>query len=478
MRLDKNLAKYYYTAAQARKRLGLDEQAFQYWIRKGRIKKVILPGREQGVYSRNAIDEMAQQIEATILVEQKDKIEFRKATIDDLEQEAELAHLVFGTKARALDKRRAFLEKNPDIDYHLYSEDKLVAYINIVPLKRQAIDNFMYGTIKAWDISTDDIEQFTPEKPLECLIIDMVTTPTAPPLERTTYGSKLLTGLLRTLIAMGSQGIEISKVYAASDTPTGIRILKNAGFQVMYEARKGRLSFELDLMKSDERLLREYKQTIERKKKQESKSKLRFLSSTSSDLWTRVENSRRIYGEEDTVSYERVLEWKELNNEIFMSVKEGDKLVGAVTIMPLDESTIHALINDTIREKDIPDWAIRKWEEPELSAYIPTIAIVPSGNEATDHERGAFLIKNTLRWAIDLNKKHDIKNWYAFAATDAGEELLQRLGFTPLEGERKGYKIDNVKNTKGLLKTLLDKIEEEEAGRLLSHQTEKDDIEV
>src|SRR5215472_12934579 len=100
MRLNKELAKLYYTAADARKELGLDEEAFQYWVRKGRIKKIVLPGRSQGVYSRKEVNQMRKQIEAVVVAEQT-KTEFRKATVDDLEQEAKLAHLVFGSKAEA-----------------------------------------------------------------------------------------------------------------------------------------------------------------------------------------------------------------------------------------------------------------------------------------------------------------------------------------------------------------------------------------
>src|SRR5436305_5730667 len=35
-----------------------------------------------------------------------------------------------------------------------------------------------------------------------------------------------------------------TKIYAASDTPAGIRILKHAGFQIISETRKGRFTFE------------------------------------------------------------------------------------------------------------------------------------------------------------------------------------------------------------------------------------------
>jgi hypothetical protein len=205
---------------------------------------------------------MRDQINATIIAEQIGT-EFRKATVDDLAQEAKLAHLVFGAKAEALEERKTFLEKNPDIDYHLYDQGMLVAYIIIVPMKLEAIEGFLHGKMIAWRISPDNIEQFTPGEARECLIIDMVTTPNAPPLTRTTYGAKLLTGLIQTLTDAGHKGVEITKIYAASNTPQGIRILRNAGFEEMYETRKGRFAYKLDIMASKEKILRTYKDAIQ-----------------------------------------------------------------------------------------------------------------------------------------------------------------------------------------------------------------------
>ena len=91
MRLSKELAKYYYTAAEARKELGLDEEAFQYWVRKDRIKKVILPGRSQGVYSKKEIAALRSQINATLVAEQDEGVQFRKADLDDIETRSRIS---------------------------------------------------------------------------------------------------------------------------------------------------------------------------------------------------------------------------------------------------------------------------------------------------------------------------------------------------------------------------------------------------
>src|SRR5258708_3106273 len=93
------LSKNYYNAAEARKALGLDEESFQYWGRTERIRRIYLPGRKQPVYSRSEIDRMATQIAASILAEYSESSVFKKATVDDIEQEAKLARLLFGERA-------------------------------------------------------------------------------------------------------------------------------------------------------------------------------------------------------------------------------------------------------------------------------------------------------------------------------------------------------------------------------------------
>jgi len=84
MKLGK-LAEVYYTAAEARKRLGIDEDTFQYWGKNGRITRVHLPGRKQAVYSKKEINNMAHIIEATAIAEKGEVYNYRKPTTYKLE---------------------------------------------------------------------------------------------------------------------------------------------------------------------------------------------------------------------------------------------------------------------------------------------------------------------------------------------------------------------------------------------------------
>lgn len=268
MKLTEKLAEYYYTAADARKKLGLDESTFQYWGRQERITRRYLPGRKQPLYLKSEIDDLINQIETTVIAQKSEGIEYKKATINDLEQEYQLGLLTFGRTANSVEVRRAFMEKNPDIDYHLYDHGSLAAYINVMPVKNPALENFMSGKIRGWQIEPSDVEPFVPGIPVECLIMDLVSTPNVPPSQRSFYSSRLLTHLLRTLKDMGEQGIEITKVHAIGGTPYGQRILKNAQFTEGEEVAPGRIPFVLDIANSDNKILMSYKESLAQWKKQ------------------------------------------------------------------------------------------------------------------------------------------------------------------------------------------------------------------
>lgn len=180
-----------------------------------------------------------------------------------------------------------------------------------------------------------------------------------------------------------------------------------------------------------------------RQKRKKPQLNLIFVRSTNADIWTAVQHAHRIYGEENSITYRKALEWLDINNELFMSVKEGEKLVGMATFIPLEETIIHLLTHNKLREKNIPERAIKSWTDPGLSIYVAGLVVVSSRQVNTDRERGRFLLRNTLKWAIALHQQYTIKNWYAVATTTEGQSILERLGFEEIAtlegGKRRGY---------------------------------------
>jgi hypothetical protein len=194
------------------------------------------------------------------------------------------------------------------------------------------------------------------------------------------------------------------------------------------------------------------------------KEPLSLTPQTVAELWEGMKITRQLYGSEDEVPFETLMQWRAVNPDIYMSLKEGNKLIGAITFLPIDERVATALINGQIKEKDIPAHAVRKWTESKLTVYVPTIEVLRSGNFRRDRERGTFLLRHTIKWGVLMAIQHDIKNWYAIGATEDGRNILDALGFTAvttLDEEKKGYMLETKREPARLVGLYLKEIESE-----------------
>ena len=181
------------------------------------------------------------------------------------------------------------------------------------------------------------------------------------------------------------------------------------------------------------------------RKKMRGTIRLTFSPSTNSDLWTAIEHEQKT--NEESITYRRALEWRDINPDISMSVKDGTKLVGMVTLLPLDENTCKALIEGKMTVKQIPDRAIRKWGDRRLAVYLVGVTFLLSRNKAVDVERGRFLLRNAIRWAVALTHRYDLASFYAVPRTPLDQTILEKLGFREVvNGKRPGYKLDDWNN--------------------------------
>ena len=193
--------------------------------------------------------------------------------------------------------------------------------------------------------------------------------------------------------------------------------------------------------------------------KEKGPTHLIFSPSSIADSWAEVQIGTELYGENDIVPFETLLEWKDVNDEMYMSLKDRGQVVGYASLMPLEESIMLPLLQDKIRERDIPLKSIKLWTDPRLSVYIATVTVKPSGNRKIDTERGAALIRHTVKWALSIQRQYDIKNWYGIGATKEGQHLFEKLGFEEMvslyNGERKGYCTHSIKQPVKLINQLL-----------------------
>ncbi len=200
-------------------------------------------------------------------------------------------------------------------------------------------------------------------------------------------------------------------------------------------------------------------------------AKLSFGSTTNNELWASYQNHFNVYDVEDIVTYDRLLEWREANDAIFMSAREGGKRIAGVTILPLAEDVIKSLIEGKIREQNIESWSIKKWSDTNLTVYIPSISIHHTGDKEKDRERGHFIIRSAIRWAISLDKQYDIQKWYAIAATPEGEKLVKHLGFKKIAGKRDAYVLEDIHEATKPIRAFVMMLEQEEDSFLPAPKT-------
>lgn len=260
--LDEQITKYFYTAKQAQQKLGMDRDKFNYTVKTRGIERVPFLGG-YGYYKKSDIDRLAEEIEAFLLIGTEISFQYRAATLEDIDDEIELAALNFGRKqAEATREARVkFLKANPEITHYLFNNDRLVAAINLVPLTHDAILEFREGK-RGWLFDTSQIEQFESGHPLECIIIDMMTTTRATLDQRHRYASYLLRDIgSRTLIEWAKRGIDIATIDACAGTEDGERILKRAGFEFL-GTHNEREIYHLDFERSHLPLLQSYKELL------------------------------------------------------------------------------------------------------------------------------------------------------------------------------------------------------------------------
>lgn len=233
---------------------------------------------------------------------------------------------------------------------------------------------------------------------------------------------------------------------------------------VLREAKAGLIPSELEEGKTKGRrypkaainALAEIKQAKEKGKRT---PKYVYSPSSPNDLWAEVRIGTELYGEDDIVPFKRLLEWREINDNIFMSLKEDGKVIAYSSLMPLEEEVILSLIEDKIRERDIPDSAIKQWTDTNLSVYIASITAIRTDDKEVDTRRGWMIVRHALKWALSLDRQFNIVNWYAIGATKNGQTLLEDLGFQEIvslyNGERKGYKVRDIKQPIRLITKLI-----------------------
>lgn len=206
-----------------------------------------------------------------IPINEKNTTTFARATPEDMDGVYAVAASVFSPNTTSAAQRAACVAKCLDGNYVVKEYGEVVAFIHVQPLYPDRLQAFIQGSLRGWEITADDIDCFIPDKPTDVLLKSMAATRKYGMSKSLYYTQRLLLGTSHELAKLGSQGIILRKVYATSETTTGIALSIHAQMKMVKRLKVGdpekneppRYAFELDVATSNIPLLREYRQALQ-----------------------------------------------------------------------------------------------------------------------------------------------------------------------------------------------------------------------
>jgi hypothetical protein len=85
-----------------------------------------------------------------------------------------------------------------------------------------------------------------------------------------------------------------------------------------------------------------------------------------------------------------------------MSLKEEGRVIAYSNVMPLEERILLPLLEDKIRERDIPLDAIKQWTDPRLSVYVAS-ATVKSGKPLRPYMERLMYFSLLVLFSLNVN---------------------------------------------------------------------------
>lgn len=156
---------------------------------------------------------------------------------------------------------------------------------------------------------------------------------------------------------------------------------------------------------------------------------------TEADIGDIARHQAEWFAPSDAIPKEVLTEWFKANPKGFIIICDGNgDNIGHLDLLPIRENTLDLLKRGAIRERDVRGESLHPPEERPLIANLWLESIVIT--ERNPHRRARVLLgimrqaEHLLGQLVDPDR---LQNCYAISATQAGDDLLSRLGFSRSE---------------------------------------------
>ncbi|MBA2682249.1 MAG: hypothetical protein H0U76_28135 [Ktedonobacteraceae bacterium] len=245
-----NYSEELYTSAEVRDKLGIAPSTLVALVDKGVVVRVVPPGRKNGYYTKESVDDYYEQQQLFIQTLHRKKSGLfvtRIATRADQMGIVELGRAVYGLSGTPrLETRLAWFDRNPNMDFIAVNGTQVVGHLSLMPLTPTAMQKMLRGEIRGWDITPDDIETYDEEKQYNLFVMSGAVS------KSEEYFS-MNAGLLireaeKFLFEIAEQGRLIKSLYATSRTKDGIYLCERMEMELVPEySNAHRKAFKLDM---------------------------------------------------------------------------------------------------------------------------------------------------------------------------------------------------------------------------------------
>lgn len=255
-----------YTAKEAIAKLGIPTSSFYNLVRDDEIKKIMLPGRKEAVYSKLEVDRFARAIHSYIDQYNNETVHFGLALTEDIPAIRDLCASTMGGYENTFPKEilEAWIRKNPEVIHILRRGQEIVGYVSMLPLPIDTIYSVLEGKIRPRAIPIDNIQDFVPGKVLTLYVAEAIVNQSLP--DKLRVGAKLISETAEFLISLAQQKITVTEMYAIASSQYSIKICKGLGSQeldIPGTSKPNRVLFRLDIGKSKSLLVTDYRQVLE-----------------------------------------------------------------------------------------------------------------------------------------------------------------------------------------------------------------------
>jgi predicted transcriptional regulator len=273
--------KGYYTITEASRILGVSNAMVRAYVQKNKIHYLLPEGREHGFYLKKDVDKLANELNAYINIEDELDVEYNEkgekitcqfmpASKEDLPEIMKIGRALFSPHRDGIytprpDWRTPIFEKNPQTQYVLKYNTKVVGYATVLPFKQNTdkIERlFSADLISDANVTPDDIEIYEPGKHVHLYIGAIGIRPDIDKDRRKLYGARLVSELIHAIADLGRRGIIIETISAQGASHSGIRLLLSFGLHEIPYRLPGKRIFTMNLEESGSPVSMQYKEAF------------------------------------------------------------------------------------------------------------------------------------------------------------------------------------------------------------------------